>query len=62
MPPVVINKTLCDIAASEVKKYAKNEDTYNPYRIGKELDGIIPEEFMDGNPALIVIQSKYKKR
>ena len=33
MPPVVINKTLCDIAASEVKKYAKNEDTYNPYRI-----------------------------
>ena len=53
MPPVVINKTLCDIAASEVKKYAKNEDTYNPYRIGKELDGIIPEEFMDGNPALI---------
>jgi len=53
MQPVVINKTLCDVAASEVKKYAKNEEAYNPYRIGKELDGIVPENFMSQNPALI---------
>ena len=53
MQPVVINKTLCDVAASEVKKYAKNEEAYNPYRIGKELEGIVPEEYMAQNPALI---------
>ena len=53
MQPVVINKTLCDVAASEVKKYAKNEETYNAYRVGKELEGIIPEEYMSQNPALI---------
>ena len=53
MQPVVINKVLCDIAASEVKKYAKNEETYNAYRVGKELEGIIPEEYMSQNPALI---------
>ena len=53
MQPVVINKTLCDVAASEVKKYAKNEEAYNAYRVGKELEGIIPEEYMSQNPALI---------
>ena len=53
MQPVVINKVLCDVAASEVKKYAKNEETYNAYRVGKELEGIIPEEYMSQNPALI---------
>ena len=53
MQPVVINKTLCDVAASEVKKYAKNEETYNAYRVGKELEGIIPEEYISQNPALI---------
>ena len=53
MQPVVINKTLCDVAASEVKKYAKNEESYNAYRVGKELEGIIPEEYMSQNPALI---------
>ena len=53
MQPVVINKVLCDVAASEVKKYAKNEEAYNLYRIGKELEGIVPENFMTQNPALI---------
>lgn len=53
MQPVVMNKTLCDIAVSEVKKYAKNESTYNPYRIGKELEDIIPNEYMTQLPALI---------
>ena len=53
MQPVVINKALCDVAASEVKKYAKNEEAYNAYRVGKELEGIIPEEYMSQNPALI---------
>ena len=53
MQPVVINPTLCDVAATEVKKYAKNEEAYNPYRIGKELEGIVPENFMAQQPALI---------
>ena len=53
MQQVVINKTLCDVAASEVKKYAKNEDSYKPYRVGKELEGIIPEEYLTQHPALI---------
>ena len=53
MQPVVMNKVLCDVALSEVKKYVKNEDTYNPYRIGKELEGIVPKEYMVQSPALI---------
>ena len=53
MQPVVINKILCDVAASEVKKYAKNEEAYKPYRIGKELDDIIPKDYMTQQPALI---------
>ncbi len=53
MQPVVINQALCDVAASEVKKYAKNEETYKAYRQGKELEGIVPEEYMAQNPALI---------
>ena len=53
MQPVVINKALCDIAAVEVKKYAKDEEKYNPYRIGKELEGIVPEGFINEHPALI---------
>ena len=53
MNPVVINKDLCNIASSEVKKYAKDEKNYNPYRIGKELEGIVPENYIAEYPALI---------
>ena len=53
MNPVVINKDLCNIASSEVKKYAKDEKNYNPYRIGKELEGIVPENYISEYPALI---------
>ena len=52
MPPVVINKFLCDIAASEVKKYSKDEDNYGSFKTGKELEGILPENYMKENPAL----------
>ena len=53
MQPVVINPILCEIAAKEVKKYAKDEDNYIPYRTGKELEGIVPNEFIPEHPALI---------
>ena len=53
MNPVVINKDLCNIASSEVKKYAKDEKNYNPYRIGKELEGVVPEGYIAEYPALI---------
>jgi len=53
MNPVVINKDLCNVAASEVKKYAKDEKNYNPYRIGKELEGVVPEAYISEYPALI---------
>ena len=52
MPPVVINQFLCDIAASEVKKYSRDEDNYGSFKTGKELEGILPENYMKENPAL----------
>ena len=53
MGQVVINPVLCDIAAKEVKKYVKDEEKYTPYRIGKELEGIVPNELIAEHPALI---------
>ena len=53
MGQVVMNPILCDIAAKEVKNYVKDEDKYTPYRIGKELEGIVPNEFIMEHPALI---------
>ena len=53
MQQVVINKTLCDIAANELKKYVKNENNYNSYMIGNELKGIVPDDILGQQPALI---------
>ena len=53
MGQVVMNPILCDIAVKEVKNYVKDEDKYTPYRIGKELEGILPNEFIMEHPALI---------
>ena len=53
MPPVVLNPTLNQVAKDEAKKYSRNESTYNPYLIGNQLKGILPEGFLSQNPGLI---------
>ena len=35
------------------EKYSRNESTYNPYLIGNQLKGILPEDFLSQNPGLI---------
>ena len=35
------------------EKYSRNESTYNPYLIGNQLKGILPEGFLSQNPGLI---------
>ena len=53
MPPLSLNQTLNQIAKVEVKKYSRNESTYNPYLIGDQLKGILPEGFLSQNCGLI---------
>ena len=53
MPPVVLNPTLNQVAKDEAKKYSRNESTYNPYLLGNQLKGILPEGFLSQNPGLI---------
>ena len=35
------------------EKYSRNESIYNPYLIGNQLKGILPEDFLSQNPRLI---------
>ena len=53
MPPLSLNQTLNQIAKVEVKKYSRNESTYNPYLSGDQLKGILPEGFLSQNCGLI---------
>lgn len=53
MAPLVINKTLSQIAREEVKKYIRNESSYNPYLTGAQMKGIVPSGFLEQNAALI---------
>ena len=53
MQPLSINKSLCQVAREEVKKYTRNESTYNPYLTGNQLKGIVPSGFLAQNAALI---------
>jgi septation ring formation regulator EzrA len=53
MKPLTINKTLSQVAREEVKKYARNESTYNRYLTGNQLKGIVPSGFLAQNAALI---------
>ena len=53
MKPLVVNKTLNQIAREEVKKYMRNESNYNPYLTGAQMKGIVPPGFLDENAALI---------
>ena len=53
MAPLVINKTLSEIAREEVKKYIRNESSYNPYLTGAQMKGIVPSGFLEQNAALI---------
>ena len=53
MSPLTLNNTLSQVAKDEVKKYSRNESTYNPYLTGNQLKGIIPEGFLSQNPGLV---------
>ena len=53
MKPLSLNKTLCQVTREEVKKYCRNESTYNPYLMGNQLKGIVPSGFLAQNAALI---------
>jgi len=48
-----LNKTLCQIAREEVKKYIRNESDYDPYLTGNQMKGIVPPGFLEQNAALI---------
>ena len=39
--PLSLNRTLCQVANEEVKKYYRNNSTYNPYLTGNQLKGIV---------------------
>jgi len=54
MKPLSLNRTLCQVANNEVKKYYRNESTYNPYLTGNQLKGIFPCGFLAQNITLIV--------
>ena len=52
MKPLSLNKSLCQVAREEVKRYCRNENTYNPYLMGNQLKGIVPSGFLNHNVAL----------
>ena len=53
MGPLSLNKSLCQVAREEVKKYCRNESAYNCYQTGNQLKGIVPSGFLAQNSALI---------
>lgn len=53
MQPLSLNKCLFQVAQEEVKKYIKNESSYNPYLIENQLKGIVASGFLSKNSALI---------
>ena len=53
MSQVYLNRTLCQVARDEVKKYSRNDSTYIPYLTGNQLKGIVPGGFLNENAALI---------
>ena len=53
MSPLALNRTLCQIARDEVKKFSRNESTYTPYLTGNQLKGIVPGGFFEQNASLI---------
>ena len=53
MNPLYTNKTLSQIAREEVKKYIRNESSYNPYLTGNQMKGLVPSGFLEQNAALI---------
>jgi hypothetical protein len=53
MNKLFINKTLNQVAREEVKKYIRNESSYNPYLTGAQMKGVVPSGFLEQNAALI---------
>ena len=53
MPPLVKNEELCKAAQSQIDAFSRDEDNYLNYRVGKDLKGIIPEQYLTQECALI---------
>ena len=53
MPPLEINEDLCKSAQSQIDAFSRDEDNYLNYRVGKDLKGIIPEQYLTQECALI---------
>ncbi len=53
MNPLSLNKSLCQVAREEVKKYCRNESSYNCYLTGNQLKGMVPGQFLAQNVSLI---------
>ena len=53
MPPLQKNEDLCKAAESQIENFSRDEEHYKNYRIGKELKGIIPEQYLNQECALV---------
>ena len=53
MPPLVKNESLCKAAESQIELFSRDEDHYKNYRVGKDLKGIIPEQYLSQECALV---------
>ena len=53
MPPLEINEDLCKSAQSQIDAFANDEENYQNYKVGKDLKGIIPEQYLTQECALI---------
>ena len=53
MPPLEINEDLCKSAQSQIDAFVNDEENYQNYKVGKDLKGIIPEQYLTQECALI---------
>ena len=53
MPPLEKNEVLCLSAQSQIDDYCRDEDSYPNYKVGKDLKGIIPEQYLTQECAII---------
>jgi len=53
MPPLQKNEDLCKAAKSQIESFSRDEEHYKNYRVGKELKGIIPEQYLNQECALV---------
>ena len=53
MPPLVLNEVLSKSAEKQVEIFSRDEDSYNSHVSGEKLRGIIPDQYVSQNCALM---------